>query len=290
MNFRNHFLKGGPQGCIGQANKTGWTTEEVFLVYLDHLIEHTRCFIQQKILIIMDNHESHISLQAIEKARKHGVVMLTIPPHTSHRLQPLDVSVYGPFKNAYNQAMDNWLRNNAGKTVTIYDIPSIVKEAQLLAMTPRNIISGFQCTGIFPYNSDCFTEADFAPACLTDRKHENSQATASRSADISDQMEHLTNIQDTPEPLIQTENVTSKEFRAESCYNQSPAKNKTYVSPRDISALPKAGPRKMTNSRRRRKTMILTTTPNRDAIALMKETKNKSKKKLQPKKSEKPYL
>ena len=98
--------------------------------------------------------------------------MLTIPPHTSHRLQPLDRCVYGPFKTAYNMATDAWLRSNPGKTVTIYDIPELVKQAQNSAMTPTNIVSGFESTGIFPYNRDLFTDVDFAPAAITTVRHQ----------------------------------------------------------------------------------------------------------------------
>lgn len=41
----------------------------------------------------MDNHETHVSIQAITKAKENGIVLLTIPPHTSHKLQPLDMGV-----------------------------------------------------------------------------------------------------------------------------------------------------------------------------------------------------
>lgn len=36
-------------------------------------------------------------------------------------------------------------------------------------MTPGNIIGGFQKTGIFPFDKDIFTEADFLHSCITDR-------------------------------------------------------------------------------------------------------------------------
>lgn len=49
----------------------------------------------------MDNHESHISLRTIDLAKANYVVLLTLPPHTPHRIQPLDRCVYGPFKTAY---------------------------------------------------------------------------------------------------------------------------------------------------------------------------------------------
>ena len=119
-------------------------------------------------ILILDNHESHISLTVIDKAKASGIVMRTIPPNTFHSLQALDVSVFGPFKASYNRAMDNWLRSNPRKTVTIYGIPAFVK-AQLSAMLPRNILSGFESTGTWPYNRDFFSEEDFAPAIATDR-------------------------------------------------------------------------------------------------------------------------
>ena len=76
-------------------------------------------------------------------ARENGIALLTILPHASHRLQPLDRAVYGPFKSYYNRAIYCWMRNNPGKTLKIYDIPALVNQAYFWAMTPRNIISGF---------------------------------------------------------------------------------------------------------------------------------------------------
>ena len=134
-----------------------------------HISEFTGCSPDRKILVLMDNHESHLSIAAIDKARDLGIVLLTIPPKTSHKLQRLDVSVYEPFKTGYNIAMDNWMRTNPGKNVTIYEVLSLVKEAQMVAMTPRNIMSGFLSTGKWPCNPQIFDKTDFAPAFVTDR-------------------------------------------------------------------------------------------------------------------------
>ena len=130
---------------------------------------HLRCSKENKVLLILDNHEAHISLAAIDLAKENGVVLLTMPPHTSHRLQPLDVCCFKPFKTAYAQAMENWMRSNPGKTITIYEIPEFVAHAQLHGLTAKNILSAFQSTGIFPYNRDLFDETDFSPATVTDR-------------------------------------------------------------------------------------------------------------------------
>ena len=62
------------------------------------------------------------------------------------------------------------MRSNPRKTITIYDIPALIKEAQLSTMISRNILSGFESTGIWPYNRNIFTELDFMPASVTDRQ------------------------------------------------------------------------------------------------------------------------
>ena len=135
-----------------------------------HIIQHTRYSKEHKILLTLDNHESHITLQIVVLARDNGIVMVTLSPRASYHLQSLYRAVYGPFKPAYNIEMDAWMRSHTGETLSIYDIPYIVNEAHILAMIPRNILPGFQNTVIFPLNRDLFTVLDFTPTEPNDRK------------------------------------------------------------------------------------------------------------------------
>ena len=123
VKYHDHFIRGAPAGSIGKAIKTGWINENIFAEYIQHVIRHTKCSPEHKILLLLDNHESHISLQTIDLAKENGIVLFTIPPHASHQLQPLDCAVYGQFKAAYNRAVDGWFHSHPGKTLTIYDIP-----------------------------------------------------------------------------------------------------------------------------------------------------------------------
>jgi len=255
VNYKDHFIRGAPPGSIGRATRSGWINEDIFLEYLQHIIRNTRCSPDHKILLIMDNHESHISLKVIDTAKANGIVLLTIPPHTSHRLQPLDRSVYGPFKGAYNRAMDGWLRSNPGKTVTIYDIPSVVNEAHMSAVIPRNILSGFQSTGIYPFNRELFTDVDFAPAVTTDMEMDQPKS----------------NEMQTDPPVPESTCCTSPV--------NLPETSGSYVSPAALHPIPKAEARKKTSKGRKRgKTKILTDTPVRDEIASTIKTKPKEKK------------
>jgi hypothetical protein len=52
-------------------------------------------------LLILDGHNSHIMLNVVHKARSVGLDLVTLPSHTSHALQPLDVSIFKPFKQYF---------------------------------------------------------------------------------------------------------------------------------------------------------------------------------------------
>ena len=168
VKYRDHFIRGAPNGSEGAAHRSGWMTEDNFLKYLQHFVHHTKPN-DMPLLLILDNHDSHLSIDVLNYAKEHRITMISFPPHCSHKLQPLDLSVFGPLKKRTAQAQNNWMRTHPGKTMTIYDLPEIICEPWLDSVTPRNITSGFEKAGIFPYNADKFTEADFAPSSVTDR-------------------------------------------------------------------------------------------------------------------------
>lgn len=114
VHFKDRMLFGGPAGCIGAANPSGWSTEVTFIKFLDHFLNTVKSSKDDRVLLLLDNHETHLTPQVLDKASDVGIVMVTYPPHTSHRLQPLDLSVYGPLKTYYNQAVEAWLLNNKG--------------------------------------------------------------------------------------------------------------------------------------------------------------------------------
>ena len=70
--FKDHFLRGGPVGCGGTGNPTGWMKEPDFLLYLAHFVRHTRVSKQSKQLLLLDNHPSHLSIEAIDFCRANG--------------------------------------------------------------------------------------------------------------------------------------------------------------------------------------------------------------------------
>lgn len=185
VKYHDHFVRDGPVGCIGTTHPSGWMTHDNFLKFLKHFVKHTRASKEKKVLLLLDNHDSHLHIDILNFAKDNGVVMLSFPPHCSHKLQPLDRSVFGPFKRQLSSAQDSWMRNNPGKTLTIYDLPGIVKECWPRAATPVNIVHGFEVSGVHPFNSDVFQNAEFAPSNVTDRPDPTVTETPTEPAELN---------------------------------------------------------------------------------------------------------
>ena len=88
-------------------------------------------------------------------------MMLSIPPFTSHRLQPFDRTFFGSLKTYYNQEIEKWLLNHPSRRVSHFDVVRISNKAYLRSADVQKAAKGFECTGIAPFNSHIFTDADF---------------------------------------------------------------------------------------------------------------------------------
>lgn len=255
VNFKEFMLTGAPEGSIGGANPSGWSNESMFVKFLQHFIKYTKPTKEQPVILILDNHESHISVPAIQMAKDNGVMLITLHPHTSHHMQPLDKSVYGPFKTYFNTAANELLMTpgHVGKPLNIYDIAGLVGKAFPLAFTPNNICKGFSSTGFHPLNENIYTDADFMPASYSDRPPVENSPTRIDQVSFSQ--------------------PTTSDF--EVIHRKSP----TLISPVMIRPHPKAEPRKgIRKGRQKGRSRILTDTPEKQEIENMKAEKNVSTK------------
>lgn len=167
------MLAGAPTNSVGVANRSGWMIKETFLEYLQHFSSHSRCSKEKPVLLLLDNHSSHISLDSVKYSKENGIVMLTFPPHCTHKLQPLDRSVFGPLKAAMNKVQSEWMVSNSGKIMKITHIPAFVNQIYTQVFTQKNICSGFKVTGIHPLNSSIFQESDFAASKIVQPQNSN---------------------------------------------------------------------------------------------------------------------
>lgn len=92
VNFKPHFLHNAPAGSAGAANASGWMIAENFLLFLEQFQNNIQASAANPVLLILDNHDSHISIAALEFCQKNCITVLSLPPHCSHKLQPLIVA------------------------------------------------------------------------------------------------------------------------------------------------------------------------------------------------------
>lgn len=158
--------KNGIPGSILQCSQSGWINEELFLIWLQHFVKHTASSIENPTLLILDNHESHSNLQSFQYCRQNGVHLLSIPPHTSHRLQPLDLTFFGPLKKSYDRECDMFMKTHNYEKISHYDVADLLRRSYVRVATIEKAIKGFQSAGIMPLNPSVFDEDDFLPADL----------------------------------------------------------------------------------------------------------------------------
>ncbi|CAH1979615.1 unnamed protein product [Acanthoscelides obtectus] len=112
VNFREHMLSGAPPGSAGAANQSGWMKKEHFLHWCQHFVKHTGCSKERPVLLLLDNHDSHLSIDSLDYLKENGVTVLSFPPHCSHKLQPLDRSVKKKKICKYSM---RWLDNQSSR-------------------------------------------------------------------------------------------------------------------------------------------------------------------------------
>lgn len=52
---------------------------------------------------INDGFGPHESLEVLQFCHENNIILYRIPSHTSHKLQPCDVAVFGPLKTTYRE-------------------------------------------------------------------------------------------------------------------------------------------------------------------------------------------
>ncbi|XP_023312376.1 uncharacterized protein LOC111692555 [Anoplophora glabripennis] len=151
--MKAQLLNNSARGTTSHCNASGWMTTDVFVSWFKSFIQFSRASKDNPVLLLLDGHATHTkNIELIDVARENGVVIICFPPHCTHRLQPLDVSFMKPLSVYYDQAAIAWLRSN----------PACIQAAIM-----STAINGFRKCGIWPFNPENFTDADFLAAETT---------------------------------------------------------------------------------------------------------------------------
>jgi len=136
------------------CNSKGWTSN---VHGLDWLI---RCFDPETKdkaaggyrLLICDGHDSHITAEFMAYCIDNDILLMILPPHSSHLTQPLDVGVFGALKKQMAVEIEPLMRTGITRIQKVEWLTAFVA-AHDKAVSIKNILSGFRGTGIHPFLS-----------------------------------------------------------------------------------------------------------------------------------------
>jgi hypothetical protein len=89
----------------------------------------------------------------LNKCDEFGIVVLILPPHSTHRLQPLDLGCFGPLTQKYSEKLQIIMFEGIGYVgMTKRMFWSVFKPAWEESFSEENITSAFAKAGIWPFN------------------------------------------------------------------------------------------------------------------------------------------
>lgn len=134
------------------CSKTGYTDTEISLYWMQHVFDPlTKMRARGKPrVLISDGFSTHESLEFLTYCFQNNIILCRLPSHTSHKLQPCDVGVFGPLKSAYREQVERLYRGGAS-VVRKEHFSLLYSRAREGALTRRNILSSWAKAGLYPF-------------------------------------------------------------------------------------------------------------------------------------------
>ncbi|KAJ8566207.1 hypothetical protein ON010_g6916 [Phytophthora cinnamomi] len=143
-----NLLHGAPGGVTLSPN--AFVDTVIFSDWIDHFAKHIPP--RRPVLLVLDNHRSHIALGVRQKCLNNGIHLLSLPPHCTHVMQPLDAGSFRTFKAEWREVVKNWSNKTKAKNIPRPLRARMIGEAMLMAFTPDNIQASWRSTVIWPPN------------------------------------------------------------------------------------------------------------------------------------------
>ena len=78
--------------------------------------------------------------------------MLCLPSHTTHEVQPLECTVFSPFKAKWRTVCHEYFQANPGKIITNHNFVNLSK-GFMQAITPANLVAGIKSCDVHSLDS-----------------------------------------------------------------------------------------------------------------------------------------
>ena len=137
------------------CSKSGYTDSAISLYWIQHVFDpltRARANGSPRVLI-SDGFGTHESLEVLTFCFHNNIILCRLPSHTSHKLQPCDIGVFGPLKTAYREQVERLYRGGAN-TIGKQHFTLLYSKARETAFTQRNIRASWSKAGLFPFKPE----------------------------------------------------------------------------------------------------------------------------------------
>ena len=134
----------------------GWTDNEIGLAWLERCFDpETRDVKKGEYrMLLVDGHASHLTTQAIRFCINQKIILLCLPAHTTHKLQPLDVGIFLPLSILYTNRVEHAGRYAATHFIDKVDFIKIYQDVRKEAISTVNIQKAWAKSGLSPFKPD----------------------------------------------------------------------------------------------------------------------------------------
>lgn len=156
----------GPLDALYGWSESGCITSDLFKKwFLKHFLVHVRK--ERPLLLIFDGHKSPVNLEVVEAARKENIVLLCLPPHCSHTLQPLDAGIFVLLKQRFTALVGDGCAADSHFAVSKKEFSGVFKGTYMVVKEEegvRIVKEGFRKCGIYPLNHYAIEEEHLMPS------------------------------------------------------------------------------------------------------------------------------
>jgi hypothetical protein len=158
------------------STSTGWMIKRAFFIWCYFLVFELSIYRHQlppdlqeaRFLLLLDGHASRACWEALTFLSKNGIDVLCFPSHSTHILQPFDLTVGGALKNEFGKTLLTNLHGMGENLAELISVPTsdndlgIIRGAAMKAFLNSwskeanfaTIQGGFARAGLFPLNVD----------------------------------------------------------------------------------------------------------------------------------------
>ena len=140
-----------PDTVVALRDESGGVDGRSFLAWARIFVEIVKHLTAggRKLMLIYDSYRAQLSIAVLELFKSNNIVVLALPAHTSGKLQPCDLVVFGELKRVLQESVSGTMDLLGIKFFDMYDFCALLRHAYETSFTTRNVSAGFRRSRIW---------------------------------------------------------------------------------------------------------------------------------------------